>query len=138
MFNTVFFILQNRFMPDIEQVILFRHCTRTSANRCRRFAAFAAKKLAGCARESRRLEEDLNWPIQGCNVASHLDNLHATVGEPLRLDIAQWNVYNFRSRFVFSQKAELPRCASSLPRQRKRRRGGKKCSHVGAAPTRSY
>ena len=38
------------------------------------------------------------------------------------------DVDHFRSRFVFLQTAELPRCASSLPRQRKRRRGGKKCS----------
>jgi len=38
----------------------------------------------------------------------------------------KWNVYNFRSRSVSSQTVELPRCASGLPRQRKRRRGGKK------------
>ena len=74
-------------MPDIEQVIVFRHCTRMYANLCRRYAACAAKKLAECARESRRWEENLNWQIQGCTVvASHLDNLHATVGKPLHLD----------------------------------------------------
>jgi len=114
-------------MPDIEQVIVFRHCTRMYANQCRRYAACAAKKLAECARESRRWEENLNWQIQGCNVvASYLDNLHANVGKPLHLDKTKWNVYNFRSRSVSSQTSELPRCASSLPRQRKRKRGGKK------------
>ena len=54
------------------------------------------------------------------------DNLHATVGKPLHLDKTKWNVCNFRSRSVSSQTAELPRCASSLPRPRKRKRGGKK------------
>jgi len=79
--------LQNKFMPDIEQVLVFRHCTRMYANLCRRYATFAAKKLAECARESRRWEENLNWQIQGCTVvALHLDNLHATVGKPLHLD----------------------------------------------------
>jgi len=69
-------------MPDIEQVIVFRHCTRMYTNLCRRYAACAAKKLAECARESRRWEENLNWQIQGCTVvASHLDNLHASVSK---------------------------------------------------------
>jgi len=69
----------------------------------------------------------LNWQIQGCNVvASHLDNLHASVGKPLHLDKTKWNVYNFRSHTVSSQTAELPSCASSLPRKWKRKRGGKK------------
>ena len=114
-------------MPDIEQVIVFRHCTRMHANLCRRYTACAAKKLAEFARESQRWEENLNWQIQGCTfVASHLDNLHATVGKRLHLDKTKWNVYNFRSRSVSSQTAELPYCASSLPRQRKRKRGGKK------------
>ena len=114
-------------MPDIEQVIVFRHCTRMYANLCRRYAACAAKKLAECAREPRCWEENLNWQIQGCTVvASHLDKLHATVGNPLHLDKTKWNVYNFRSRSASSQTAELPRCASSLPRPRKRKRGGKK------------
>jgi len=113
-------------MPDIEQVIVFRHGTRMYANLCRRYAACAAKKLAECARESRRWE-NLNWQIQGCNVvASHLDNLHASVGKPLHLDTTKWNVYNFRSRIVSSQTAELPSCASSLPRKRKRKWGGRK------------
>ena len=35
------------------------------------------------------------------------------------------DVDHFRSRFVFMQTAELPCCASSLPRQRKCRQGGK-------------
>jgi len=48
------------------------------------------------------------------------------VGKPLHVDKAKWNIYNFRSRSVSSQTAELPRCASSLPRKRKRKRGGKK------------
>jgi len=114
-------------MPDLDQVIVFRHGTRMYANLCRRYATCAAKKLAECARESRRWEEDLNWQIQGCNVvASHLDNLHASVRKPLHLDKTKWNVYNFRSRTVSSQTAELPSCASSLPRRRKRKRGGKK------------
>ena len=127
MFNTVFFILQNRFIPDIEQVSVFRHCIRMFANLCRRYVTCAAKNLAECAMESRRWLENLNWQIQGCNVvASRFDNLHATVGKSLHLDKAKWNVYNFRFRSVSSQTAELPRCASSLPRQRKRRRGGKK------------
>jgi len=124
-------------MPDIEQVIVFRHCTRMYANQCRRYAACAAKKLAECARESRRWEENLNWQIKGCTVvASHLDNLHAIVGKPLHLDKTKWNVYNFRSRSVPLQTAELARCASSLPRLRKRKRGGKKvrvqalCQHT--------
>jgi len=83
-------------MPDIEQVIVFRHCTRMYANLYRRYAACAAKKLAECARESWRWEENLNWQIQGCNVvASYLDNLHATLGKPLHLDKTEWNVYNF-------------------------------------------
>ena len=74
-------------MPDIEQVIVFRHWTRMYANLCRRYAACAAKKLAECARESRRWEENLNWQIHVCTVvASHLDNLHATVGKPFHLD----------------------------------------------------
>ena len=114
-------------MPDIEQVIVFGHCTRMYANLCQRYAACAAKKLAECARESRRWEENLNWHIQRCTVvASHLDNLHASLGKPLHLDKTKWNVYNFRSRSVSSQTAELPSCASSLPRKRKRKRGGKK------------
>ena len=97
-------------MPDIEQVIVFRHCTRMYANLYRRYAACAAKKLAECARESRRWEKNLNWQIQGCTVvASHLDNLYATVDKPLHLDKTKWNVYNFRSRSVSSQTAELPR-----------------------------
>jgi len=88
MFNTVLFILQNRFMPDIEQLSVFRHCIRMFANLCCRFAACAAKKLAECAKESQRWEENVNWQIQGCNViASHLDTLHATVGKSLHLDI---------------------------------------------------
>ena len=49
MFDTVFFILQNRFMPDIEQVIVFRHCTRMYANRCRRCAAKAGRMCEGVA-----------------------------------------------------------------------------------------
>ena len=111
----------------MEQVIVFRHCTRMYANLCRRYAACAAKKLAECARESRRWQENLNSQIQDCTViASHLDNLHATVGKPLHLDKTKWNVYNFRYRSVSSQTAELPHCASSLPRQRKRKRDGKK------------
>jgi len=66
-------------MPDIEQVIVFRHCTGTYANLCRRYAVCAAKKLAECERELWRWEENLNWQNQGCTVvASHLDNLHAT------------------------------------------------------------
>jgi len=106
-------------MPDIEQVIVFRQCTRMYANLCRRYAACAAKKLAECARESWRWEENLNWHIQGCTVvASHLDNLHATVGKPLHLDKTKWNVYNFRSRSVSSQMAVLSSCASILPRKR--------------------
>ena len=110
-------------MPDIDQVIVFRHCTRMYANLCRRYAACAAKQLAECGRESRRWEENLNWQIQGCTVvASHLDNLHAIVGKPLHLDENKWNVYNFRSRSVPSQTAGLPSCASSLPPKR----GGKK------------
>jgi len=124
-------------MPDIKQVIVFRHCTRMYANLCRCYAAWAAKELAECARESRRWEENLNWQIQGCTVvASHLDNFHATVGKPLHLDKTKWNVYNFRSRSVSSQTAELPSCASSLPRNRKRKRDGKKvcarapCQHT--------
>jgi len=113
-------------MPDIEQVIVFRYCTRMYANLCRRYAAWAAKKLANCARESRRWEENLNWQIQGCTiVASHLDNLHATVGKPLHRDKSKWNVYNFRSRSVSSQTAELPYSASNVPRKRKCKRGGK-------------
>ena len=48
------------------------------------------------------------------------------MGKPLHLDKSKWNIYNFRSRTVSSQTAELPSCASSLLRQRKRRRGGKK------------
>ena len=88
-------------MPDIEQVIVFRHCTRMYANLCGHYAACAAKKLAECSRESRRLEENLNWQIQGCTVVtSHLDNLHATVGKPLHLDKAKSNVYSFRFRSV--------------------------------------
>ena len=110
-------------MPDIAQVIVFCHCTRMHANLCQRYAACSAKTLAECARESRRWKENLNWQIQGCTVvASHLDELHATVGKPLHLDKTKWNVYNIRSRSVSSQKAELPCCASSLPRKR----GGKK------------
>ena len=121
-------------MPDIEQVIVFRHCTRMYANLRRRYAACAAKKLTECARESQRWEENLNWQIQGCTVvASHLDNLHATVGKPLHLDKTKWNVHNFRS--VSSQTAELPRCASSLPRPRKRKRGGKKFARGSFANT---
>jgi len=70
---------------------------------------------------------DLNWQIHGCTVvASHLDNLHAAVGKPLHLDKPKWNVYNFHSRSVSSQTAELPNCASSLPRKWQRKRGGKK------------
>jgi len=119
--------LQNKFMPDIEQVTVFRHCIRMFANLCRRYAACAAKKLAECARESRRWQENLNWQIQGCTVvASHLYNLHATVDKPLHLDKTKWNVYNFRSRSVSSQTAELPSCASSLPLKRKHKWGGKK------------
>ena len=111
-------------MPDIEKVTVFRHCIRMFANLRRRYAA---KKLAECARESRRWQENLNWQIQGCTVvATHLDNLHATVGRPLHLDKAKWNVYNFRSRSVSSQTAELPSCASSLPRKRRCKRGRKK------------
>jgi len=73
-------------MPDIEQVTVFRHCIRIFASLCRRYAACAAKKLAECARKSRRWQENLNWQIQGCTVvASRLDNLHATVGGPLHL-----------------------------------------------------
>ena len=114
-------------MPDLDQLIVFRHCTRMYANLCRRYATCAAKKLAECAKESRRWEDDLNWQIQDCNVvASHLDNLHASVGKSLHLDKTKWNVYNFRSRTVSSQMAELPSCVSSLPRRRKRKRGGKK------------
>jgi len=114
-------------MPHIEQVTVFRHCIRMFANLCRRYAACAAKRLAECARESRRWQENLNWQIQGCIVvASHLDNLHATVGKPLHLDKTNWNVYNFRSRSVSLQTAELPSCASSLPRKQKRKRGEKK------------
>jgi len=115
-------------MPDIEQVIVFRHCTRMYANLCRHYAECAVKKLAECARESQRWEENLNWQIQGCTVVgTHLDNLHATVGKPLNLDKTKWNFYiidfvNFRSRSVSAQTAELPSCASSLPRKR----GGKK------------
>jgi len=106
-------------MPDIEQVIVFRQYTRMYANLCRRYAACAAKKLAECAKESRRWEENLNRQIQGCTVvASHLDNLHATVGKPLHLDKTKWNVYNFCSRSVSSQMAVLPSCASILPRKR--------------------
>jgi len=119
-------------MPDIEQVIVFGHCTRMYANLCQRYAACAAKKLAECARESRRWEENLNWHIQRCTVvASHLDNLHASLGKPLHLDKTKWNVYNFRSRSVSSQTAELP-----YPRKRKRKQGGKKvraqalCQHT--------
>ena len=48
------------------------------------------------------------------------------MGKLLHLDKAKWNVYNLRSRTVSSQTAELPSCASSLPRRRKRKRGGKK------------
>jgi len=48
------------------------------------------------------------------------------VGKPLHLDKTKWNVYNFRSRTVSSQTAELPSCASSLSRKWKRKRGGKK------------
>jgi len=121
-------------MPDIEQVIVFHHCIRMYANLCRRYAACVAMKLAECARESQRWQENLNWHIQGCTVvASHLDNLHVTVGKPLYFDETKWNVYNFRSRSVSSQTAELPCCASSLPRKRKRKRGGKKgalCQHT--------
>ena len=40
------------------------------------------------------------------------------MGKPLHLDKTKWNVYNFRSRTVSSQTAELPNCASSLPRKR--------------------
>ena len=95
-------------------------------NLCRRYAACAAKKLAKCASESQRWEENLNWQIQGCTVvASHLDNLHATVGKPLHLDKTKWNVFNFRFRSVSSQTAELPNCTSSLPHKRKRKQGGK-------------
>jgi len=65
--------------------------------------------------------------LQGCNVvASHLDNLHATVGRPLHVGKAKWNIYTFRSRSASSETAKLPRCASSLPGQRKHKRGGKK------------
>ena len=92
------------------------------ANLCRRHAACSAKKLAERARESRRWQENLKWQIQDCTiVASHLDNLHATVGKPLHLDKTKWNVYNFRSRSVSLQTAELPGCASSLTRKRKRK-----------------
>ena len=120
-------------MPDIEKVTVFRHCIRMFANLRRRYAA---KKLAECARESRRWQENLNWQIQGCTVvATHLDNLHATVGRPLHLDKAKWNVYNFRSRTVSSQTAELPSCVSSLPHRRKRKRGGKKVAHARFANT---
>ena len=119
-------------MPDIEQVIVFRHCTRMYANLCRRYAACAAKKLAECARESRRWEENLNWQIQGCNVVvSHLDNLHATVGKPLHLDKTKGNVYNFRSRSVSSQTAEQP------TRQAETQARWEKGSRAGASPTRS-
>ena len=50
------------------------------------------------------------------------------MGKSLHLDKtkSKWNVYNCRSRSVSLRTAELLRCASSLPRQRKRRRGGKK------------
>ena len=48
------------------------------------------------------------------------------MGKPLHLDKSKWNIYNFRSRTVSSQTAELPSCASSLLRRRKRKRGGKK------------
>jgi len=105
-------------MPDLDQVIVFRHGTRMYANLCRRYATCAAKKLAECARESRRWEEELNWQIQGCNVvASHLDNLHASVGKPLHLDKTKWNVYNFRSHTVSSQTAELPSWSEQLTTQ---------------------
>ena len=81
------------------------------ANLFRRYAACPANKLAECARESQHWE-NLNWQIQGCTVvASHSDNLHATVGKPLHLDKTKWNVYIFRSRSVSSQTAELPRAA---------------------------
>jgi len=125
-------------MPDIEQVTVLRHCIRMFANLCRRYAARAAKKLAECARESRSWQENLNWQIQGCTVvASHLDNLHASVDKPLHLDKTKWNVCNFRSRSVSSQTAELPSCASSLPHKRKPKRGGKNVC-TGASPTHSY
>ena len=81
------------------------------ANLFRRYAACPANKLAECARESQHWE-NLNWQIQGCTVvASHLDNLHATVGKPLHLNQTKWSVYNFRSCSVSSQTAELPRAA---------------------------
>jgi len=40
------------------------------------------------------------------------------VGKPLHLDKTKWNVYNFRSRSVSSQTAQLPSWASTLPRKR--------------------
>ena len=58
------------------------------------------------------------------------------MGKPLHLDKTKWNVYNFRSRTVSSQTAELPSCASSLSRKWKCKRGGKKvraralCQHT--------
>jgi len=100
--------LQNKFIPDIEQVTVFRHGIRMFANLCRHYAACAAKKLAECAWGARRWEENLNWQIQGCTVvASHLDNLHATAGKPLHLDKTKCNVCNFRSRSVSLQTASL-------------------------------
>ena len=125
-------------MPDIEQVIVFRHCTRMYANLCRRYAACAAKKLAECARGSWRWQENLNWQIQGCTVvASHLDNVHASVGKPMHLDKTKWNVYNFRSRTVSSQTAELPSCEQPTT-QAETQSGWEKRLRRCASPKHSY
>jgi len=104
------------------------------ANLCRRYAACAAKKLAECAKESLRWEENVNWQIQGCNVvASHLDTLHATVDKSLYLDM---DVDNFRSRVFANGWAASLREQPTTPAEAQAR--GENASGAGASPTLSY
>ena len=84
-------------MPDLDQVIVSvtaLECTQTYVDVMLRVLRKSWQNVRGSRGAGRRT---LNWQIQGCNVvASHLDNLHASVGKPLHLDKTKWNVYNRR------------------------------------------